>query len=149
MKGTGGRSSKGERHHGGGGKGGKGPSACSIKDLHEGLLEAKALPGGAGYVNDENTLYVANLPPDCGDVDLYKIFSPFGAIAPKGVRAMQKQDGSCKGFGFVNFMDQEASAAAVMTLHGTALADGTTLIVREKVQSDKDVRINEGGSGKP
>lgn len=114
-----------------GGKG-KSKSLCTIKVLHDGLVQAKALPGGTGWINDENALYIANLPVDTADVDLYRIFSPFGAIAPKGVRAMLNEDGSCKGIGFVNFLDPMAAQAAVLTLNGTWLPDGSTLIVREK-----------------
>jgi len=127
------------------GKDGKGytgqPSTvCTIKVLHDGLLEAMALPGGTGWTNDENALYVANLPADTTDLDLYRIFAPFGAIAPKGVRAMLNEDRSCRGIGFVNFLDPMAAQAAVQTLNGTWLPDGTTLTVREKAPA-------KGGKG--
>jgi len=111
---------------------GKPSTVCTIKVLHDGLVEARALPGGTGWINDENALYVANLPADTTDLDLYKIFAPFGAIAPKGVRAMLNEDTSCRGIGFVNFLDPMAAQAAVNTLNGTWLPDGTTLTVREK-----------------
>lgn len=120
-----------------GGKG-KSKSLCTIKVLHDGLVQAKALPGGTGWINDENALYIANLPVDTADIDLYRIFAPFGAIAPKGVRAMLNEDGSCKGIGFVNFLDPMAAQAAVLTLNGTWLPDGSTLIVREKAQQPGD-----------
>lgn len=119
----------------GGGKGVGKTGVCNIRVLHDGLLQAKALPGGPGWVNDENALYIANLPVDTQDVDLYRIFAPFGAIAPKGARAMLNPDGSCKGFGFVNFLEAMAAQSAVMTLNGTWMPDGTTLIVRTKAPS--------------
>merc|ERR1719367_1108667 len=82
---------------------GKPSTVCTIKVLHDGLLEARALPGvydenrpGTGWMNDQNALYVANLPADTTDLDLYRIFAPFGAIAPKGVRAMLNEDMSCR-----------------------------------------------------
>mmetsp|Transcript_27873 Transcript_27873/g.64970 ORF Transcript_27873/g.64970 Transcript_27873/m.64970 type:complete len:139 (-) Transcript_27873:76-492(-) len=116
------------------GKGGKGVS-CTIKVLHDGLVQSECLPGGTGYVNNENALYIANLPADTADVDLYRIFAPFGAIAPKGARAMLNPDGSCKGIGFVNFLEPMAAEAAVLTLNGTWMPDGTSLTVKCKTPS--------------
>merc|ERR1711953_1370698 len=113
---------------------GKGKGKVGIRDLFSGLCNAGALPGGAKYENDENTLFVGGLPHDTTDLDLYKIFSPFGAIAPKGIKAMIHQPtGNCKGFGFVNFMDPAASAAAIAALNGTTMGDeGAELQVTSK-----------------
>jgi len=113
---------------------GKGKGKYNIKGLKKGLMEANALPGGK-YMNDENAIYVKGLPIDTSDLDLYHIFSSFGAIPAFGCRAMLHEDGSCKGFGFVNFKDQSASQTAIMTLNGTQLPDGSTLQV--SVKQDK------------
>merc|ERR1719277_2315413 len=112
------------------GKGkGKGKGKLSIKGLKQGLLDAGALPGGK-YSNDENALWIGNLPNDTTNEDLYHIFSPFGAIPAYGCRAMTGDDGvTCKGFGFVNFVDQVAAQTAIMTLNGCQMPDGTELIV--------------------
>ena len=84
------------------------------------------------------------VPFHCQDVDLYKIFAPFGAIAPKGVKAMQYPDGTCQGWGhgpqrlfllaesrelhgfkmifdarFVNYVDPMSVKAASDLLNGT------------------------------
>jgi RNA recognition motif-containing protein len=117
---------------------GKGKGKIGIRDLFHGLCEAGALPGGAKYENDENTLYVKGLPSDTTDLDLYRIFSPFGSIAPQGIKAMLWRDsGLCKGFGFVNFMDPAASTAAVAALNGTTMGDeGATLEVMNKRLDD-------------
>mmetsp|Transcript_81792 Transcript_81792/g.100331 ORF Transcript_81792/g.100331 Transcript_81792/m.100331 type:complete len:279 (+) Transcript_81792:78-914(+) len=116
----------------GGGKGQWG----GIKGLFTGLLEAKALPGAAEMDNDRNALYVSGLPSDTQDVDLYRIFAPFGAIAPKGVKAMQNPDGSCQGWGFVNYLDSVSVSAASDMLNGTQQADGRELIVKAKAAKD-------------
>lgn len=114
------------------GKGkGKG-KPVSIKVLTNGLLEAQALPGAGGMDNDTNALYIAGLPSDTQDVDLYRIFAPFGAVAPKGVRAMVHPDGTCKGFGFVNYLDPSSLQQAISTLNGTQMPDGSTLTVKAK-----------------
>mmetsp|Transcript_5668 Transcript_5668/g.10144 ORF Transcript_5668/g.10144 Transcript_5668/m.10144 type:complete len:309 (+) Transcript_5668:114-1040(+) len=110
----------------------KGKGKCSIKALHNGLLEAQALPGCEGLDNDRNALYISGLPSDTQDVDLYRIFAPFGAIAPRGVRAMLHPDGSCQGFGFVNYVDTVSVSVAASTLNGTQMPDGNELVVKQK-----------------
>merc|ERR1719191_59310 len=101
-------------------------------DLVKGLCNAKALPGTQDFSNDENALFIAGLPADTTDLDLYKIFGSFGAIPPRGVRAMLGDDGMCKGFGFVNYVEAGAMEAAMMTLNGTTLPNGKTLTVQPK-----------------
>lgn len=122
---------KGKMNVGGMKGGGKGQWG-GIKGLFTGLLEAKALPGAADSDNDRNALYVSGLPSDTQDVDLYRIFAPFGAIAPKGVKAMQNPDGSCQGWGFVNYLDAVSVTSASDMLNGTQQADGRELIVKPK-----------------
>ncbi|CAK9009888.1 unnamed protein product [Durusdinium trenchii] len=116
------------------GKGGIMPGNMmpGIKGLINQLMESQALPGSAEMDNDKNALYVSGLPPDTQDVDLYKMFAPFGAIAPKGVRAMLHPDGSCQGWGFVNYMDPMSVQAASDLLNGTQQGDGRELIVKPK-----------------
>merc|ERR1719401_3119527 len=117
------------------GKGGKGKGfgkGGGISEIIKGLCAANALPGAEGYSNDEMALYIHGLPPDTTDLDLYKIFGAFGAIPPKGVRAMLGDDGMCRGFGFVNYVDAGALEAAMMTLNGTTLPNGKTLTVKPK-----------------
>jgi len=123
----------------GGGKGGK----VSVQVLYNGLLAAGALPGNASYsVDSDHTLYVGGLPADTQDIDLYKIFSPFGAIAPRGVRAMLWPEGNCKGFGFVNFSDPAAAQVASDVLNGTQMPDGTVIQVKPKSPS---MKVEMGG----
>merc|ERR1711953_635259 len=93
------------------------------------------MPGGIKYENDEGTLFVGGLPPDTTDLELYKIFSPFGATAPRGIRAMTHEDRvTCKGFGFVNYLDASSAQMALATLNGTQMPDGTRLKVNVKQQ---------------
>merc|ERR1719229_2134393 len=112
--------------------GGKGfGKASAMRSFVEGMVAMNALPGGR-YVNDENCLFVGGLPPDCTTEDLYNLFTPFGAIPAKGVKAMARPDGSCSGIGFVNFLEASSVEASVTTLHGTVMADGRTLEVKLK-----------------
>merc|ERR1719254_397992 len=84
------------------GKGkGKGKKGGSIRSLKESLVTAGALPGGKMAHDTANNVFIGGLPPDTTTEDLYEIFSPFGAIAASGCRAMNDGWGSCKGYGFV------------------------------------------------
>jgi RNA recognition motif-containing protein len=121
----------GDGPYGGGGKGGGKPGKCSVKTLVKGLQEAGALPGGGQTVNDENTLFVAGLPYDTTDTDLYKIFAPFGPIK-KATAMLDRDTGMCKGTGFVNMMEPNGTNMATQTLNGTMLPDGTWLTVKVK-----------------
>merc|ERR1719343_1440326 len=69
------------------------------------------------------TLYIAGLPQDTENNDLYKLFGVFGAL--KGVNVLLNPDGSCKGIGFANFVDAAGAELAVQTLNGVALQDGS------------------------
>merc|ERR1719473_2332705 len=94
------------------GKGGWGKGGCNIRTLKEGIMAAGVLPGGKVDFN-ANALFVRGLPPDTTDLDLFHIFAPFGAIPAKGVRAMLGDEGMCKGFGFVNYIDPMACQLAL------------------------------------
>merc|ERR1719190_296725 len=72
----------------------------TINDLWKGLVRHKILPGGT-WANDERTVCITGLPSDTADHDLLKIFSPFGAIAPGGVRVTLNEDGTAKDNGMM------------------------------------------------
>lgn len=125
---------------GGGGWGKAGGGEFTFWSLMNTVVKRGVLPG-SGKRPDEQCVYVKNLPPDTTDQCLYELFCPFGAIAPRGVKAMLKEDGTCNSVGFVDFQDPISAAAAVESLHGTPLADGNTLHLNLK-KSKKD-----GGKG--
>lgn len=110
------------------------PGKTSIKTLVEGILDSGALPGGVKYSNDPNTLFIGGLPRDTTDLELYQIFAPFGAVAPKGILAMRGggPGPNCKGYGFVNYMTAQAADKAINTLHGTTMPGGAVLRVMPK-----------------
>lgn len=85
-----------------------------------------------GHEHHKGQLYVAGLPPDTGNVHLYRLFAPFGAIGPKGVHAMMTPEGRCKGIAFVNFLEEESAQLAIATYNGAVLPDGTTMKVSMK-----------------
>ncbi|KAH9325917.1 hypothetical protein KI387_006095, partial [Taxus chinensis] len=58
------------------------------------------------HKNDENSNRVTNLTEDTMDVNLHKLFNPFGHITCVYV-AMDQKMGVSRGFGFVNFVNME------------------------------------------
>jgi len=119
----------------------QGSTGGSIQGLKRAMQAA--LPGGAmkGHAADECQVYIKGLPADTTNADLYDIFSPFGAIPPRGVKAMQNHDGNCNGVGWVDFIDATCAQTAASTLNGTMMVDGTTLRCHLKStmkQWDKD-----------
>lgn len=115
---------KGGKDFGGGKGGGKGAPG-SFNGLFQSVKGSGIL--GGGTVPDECQCFVKNLPMDTTDFELYKLFSPFGAIPPTGVKAMMNPDGTCKGIGFVDFTDPSAAQTAAASLDGFAMPDGTAL----------------------
>jgi len=124
--------SKGDKGKGGGKDKGK---EKGIKEMIFGFGSSGILPGGAKWNNDENTVFVGGLPDDTQDVDLYCLFNAFGAIAPRGVKAMLDRDtGMCTGVGFVNFLDAMGAQSAVQSLDGQPTPAGPPLRVSIKQQ---------------
>lgn len=123
-----------------GGKGGKGKGGkeVSIHMIVDGLYASGCMPGGASHAHSDNcALFVAGLPPDTTDVELYQIFSPFGALAAKGVKPMMDQiTGLCRGIGFVNFLETSSAETAIATLNGCQLPDGTVMKVAFKTPKE-------------
>jgi len=143
----------GSKGCGKGGKGGKPldrsaftPPWGGMDRILQGFLEAQCLPGHK-LGNEDNCLFVSGLPKDCDDIHLYRLLAPFGAITPTGVKAMKFPDGTCKGFGFVNFVDAANMQAAAMMLHGTQLPDGSTMSVVQKKAKQKGSGRGGGCSG--
>lgn len=121
----------------GGGKGGGksyskgGGAAGQWRGFLDTLQKGGLLPG-SGTRPDDNCVYVKNLPADVSDLELYQLFSQFGAISHRGVTAMMNNDGSCHGVGFVDFQDSLSAAAAVEALNGQLLPDGTAIYLNLK-----------------
>jgi len=136
-------SEKGWSEKGKGGGKDKGKGKKGIKELIFRFGSAGVLPGGSKWQNDENTVFVGGLPYDTTDTDLYCLFAPFGAVAPRGIKAMlNKETGECTGIGFVNFLDALAAQTAVQSLDGQPTPAGPPLRVSIKIQ-----KKDQGGWG--
>mmetsp|Transcript_66573 Transcript_66573/g.192226 ORF Transcript_66573/g.192226 Transcript_66573/m.192226 type:complete len:418 (-) Transcript_66573:102-1355(-) len=128
--------------------GGKGKSgaAGSMWDVIGTMKKSGLL--GPPTVPDEHQVYVRNLPADCTDLDLYRIFAPFGAIAPSGVKAMLHEDGTCKGFGFVDYVDASSATIAMQTLDSYEMPGGGQLQCSIKQARAKGEKGEKGEKGK-
>jgi len=123
---------------------GKGKGDNGKGNNAKGVVAAVRKSGLVGPMQDvplDCQVYIKGLPPDSTDLDLYKLFSPFGAIATSGCKAMMNLDGSCKGVGFVDYADATYAQAAIAAMNGFPMPDGSVLIVSAKVvgkgKSDK------------
>ena len=85
------------------------------------------------HVTSPHTICVPNLPRYASILDLYKIYSPFGAINTKGVKIMKAADGSlCGGSGIIESMDKSAAEQEIAKLNGMRLPDGQRLKIAKK-----------------
>jgi len=123
--------------------GGHGFGAGDLTIMKKGLGKGNVLPV-SHWSTDEGAVFVGGLPPGATDLDLYEIFSPFGAIPPRGVKVMKAGGGVCSGIGFVDYIDPACAQAAIAALNGYQAPDGTTLAVRLKT-SGRTKRYREKG----
>jgi len=93
-------------------------------------MEAMGVIPSPKHAPPDCVVYVKNLPTDCTDLEVYRMFSPFGALS--SARAIWQEDGACKGYGFVNFVDPAGAQQAIATLNGFQLANGSILGVEIK-----------------
>lgn len=129
----------------GGAKGaGKGAQAGhGMNDIIEAMWDSGAMPGGDGRTRESHVeMFIFGLPPDCTDLHLYQMMSPFGQIGARGVMVKTNpQDGSCMGYGFVNFLAEESADMAISTLNGASLPNGKSLRVERKKQKGQTTGI--------
>lgn len=74
-------------------------------------------------------LYIGNLPYSVDDSQLAEMFSEFGTVE-SAVVISDKQTGRSKGFGFVEFGDEEAAQKAMAEMNGKEV-EGRALKVAE------------------
>lgn len=129
---------------------GGGPSTSGLEDtthmdyILNQIELTGALPGGSSSA-DRVSLYVGGLPSTCRDYHLYRLFAPFGPIAQDGVKAMLKPDGTCEGFGYVEFLNANAAQNASLVIDGAQLPDGSKMDVKVHSQMPGG---GAGGGGK-
>ncbi|MEK7524879.1 MAG: RNA-binding protein [Patescibacteria group bacterium] len=91
-------------------------------------------------------LYVGNLPYTVNQTKLEEMFSPFGTIVSASVIS-DKFSGRSKGFGFVEFDNDDAAKEAIAKLDGTDI-EGRPLRVNEaKPREENSAPRSFGGGG--
>ena len=88
-------------------------------------------------------IYVGNLSPDSTEQSLRDLVAPFGKTESVAV-ILDKATGKAKGFGFVDFPNDEEAQAAISALHGKE-HEGKSLTVnpaRSKTGSPSPVAAN-------
>jgi polyadenylate-binding protein len=87
-------------------------------------------------------VYIKDVDPEVTDDELSKAFSAYGKVT-SGV-IMRKEDGTSKGFGFVNFQDHESAVRAVEALHNTVLGNNGKTIwcsrAQKKTEREAELR---------
>jgi len=87
-------------------------------------------------------LFVAGLPYDMDDRELQEIFGDYGTVNSAKV-IMDRDTGKSRGFGFVEFADENQAREAIKTLDGATIS-GKALAV--KVAEDKQTERRESRS---
>ncbi|MBI2326557.1 RNA-binding protein [Candidatus Collierbacteria bacterium] len=90
-------------------------------------------------------LYVGNLPYTVNQAKLEEIFSPFGTIVSASVIS-DKFSGRSKGFGFVEFDNDDAAKEAIAKLDGTDM-EGRPLRVNEAKPREEGTGGSSFGGG--
>jgi len=87
-------------------------------------------------------LFVAGLPYDMDDRELQEIFGDYGTVNSAKV-IMDRDTGKSRGFGFVEFADENQAREAIKTLDGATIS-GKALAV--KVAEDKPTERRDSRS---
>ncbi|KAM0751866.1 hypothetical protein T439DRAFT_325059 [Meredithblackwellia eburnea MCA 4105] len=86
--------------------------------LQVAISDPSARKGRTDAGANQKELYVTNLSRFVKEVDLERLFKPFGTL--KGVRVVTDDKGDCKGFAFVEF-EEESAAQASLALNNQEL----------------------------
>jgi len=78
-------------------------------------------------MDQNNKIFVGNLPWEVRDDKLREVFSQFGEITD-AVVIIDRRTNRSKGFGFVTFTTPEAAQASIEAMHGQDV-DGRNIVV--------------------
>ena len=83
------------------------------------------------------TLFVGGFPLDMEEIELVKLFMPFGQVSTiKIIR--DKKTRICKGYAFIEMHDQAAAEEAVANLNGRDMGDRSLAVkIREENEKPK------------
>ncbi|KAI9471546.1 Protein phosphatase PP2A regulatory subunit B [Coemansia sp. RSA 989] len=86
-------------------------------------------------------VYVKNLDAEVDEDMLKELFGKFGEITSLHIK--RNEDGSSRGFGFINFEDHDAACKAVNELHDTEFHGQNLYVSRaqKKFEREKELRV--------
>ncbi len=91
-------------------------------------------------------LYVGNLPFTTADEDLQQLFAQHGTLASAKVMT-DRETGRSRGFGFVEFENDDEAKAAIEALNNSDF-EGRTLVVNEaRPRGERTTRREFSNSG--
>jgi len=90
-------------------------------------------------------LFVGGLPYSVTDDELQQLFAPFGDVASAKV-IIDRETNRSKGFGFVEFNNDDEAKAAIDALHDSELG-GRKIAVNEARPQERRERSFGGGGG--
>lgn len=102
-------------------------------------------------LDDENSLYVRNIPEDYDEAAVLKLFEPFGKITSN---LLMSDTRAQKQHGFINFEDAEHAKAAIEALNGKDMRTEEekakeTEEAADETKPKEDGDDKEGADGKP
>ncbi|KAL2324676.1 hypothetical protein Fmac_023734 [Flemingia macrophylla] len=110
------------------------------KQVYVGLFMRRQERAQANGSPKFTNVYVKNFTETYTDEDLKKLFGPYGTITSATV--MRDVNGKSKCFGFVNFQNPDAAAAAVERLNGTTINDDKALYVgRAQRKAEREAEL--------
>ncbi|KAK6339029.1 Protein phosphatase PP2A regulatory subunit B [Orbilia brochopaga] len=87
-------------------------------------------------------VYVKNIDAEVSDEEFRTLFEKFGQITSASL-ARDSDSGTSRGFGFVNFANHEAAAAAVEALHDTELKGQTLFVGRAQKKHEREEELRK------
>lgn len=96
-------------------------------------------------VNQSHNLYVASLPHDFTDAELYALFSPFGPIVSTKTMCKKNVGHESKGYGFVLFEKEEDAIVAQRNMIGYVVR-GSKIQVRRAKDSQSSSGLSHASS---
>jgi cold-inducible RNA-binding protein len=96
--------------------------------------------------NDNNRLYVGNLPFKTTDDDLSTLFGAFGTVGRASV-VTDRETGRSRGFGFVEMGTPDEAQAAITALDGKPFEGRNLQVNVARPREDRPRRGGGGGGG--
>eukprot|EP00162_Nutomonas_longa_P012117 comp20919_c0_seq1/m.43596 comp20919_c0_seq1/g.43596 ORF comp20919_c0_seq1/g.43596 comp20919_c0_seq1/m.43596 type:complete len:646 (-) comp20919_c0_seq1:256-2193(-) len=109
------------------------------KKVFVGLFQKRHERLGPDVESKFTNVFVKNLDPSVDDAKLEAMFTKYGKITSHVI--MKGDDGSNRGFGFVNFENPEDAKKACEALHGSQVGDKQLWVSRAQKKSERQAEL--------